>query len=160
MPGSLVCGMACKVEDWRNKMSRDFVGTGYSEPVRYEVHVEDDGKHYRLTQQVRGIATNFKWDAAGPASNALARALLWVTTGVEPTWRMYHLFKSEVVSDWPRKAGECWRISSDEISEWLAGVERDTAATEGAGQTQARHVQSQARALNIKGFADTFKKTG
>jgi len=139
-------------------MSRDFVGTGHSEPVRYDVHVEEDGSQYSFTQRVGGVATNFQWDAAGPGSNDLARALLWMTTGVEPAWRMYRLFKSDVVSAWPRKVGECWRISDDEISQWLAGVERDTAATENAGQTKARLAQTQARELKVKGFADMFRR--
>ncbi len=138
-------------------MSRVFVGTGYGEPARYGVHVEQDGRQYSFTQQVGGAKTNFQWDAAGPLSNDLARALLWVTTGVEPAWRMYRLFKSEVVSTWPRRVGECWRISSDEISQWLSGVERDTARTEDAGQTEARWLQTHARELKVKGFARMFK---
>jgi hypothetical protein len=147
-------------------LSRDFVGTGYGtaqsqhrdgEPIQYGVHVEEAGKRYSLTQQVRGVATNFKWDGAGPGSNDLARALLWVTTGVEPAWQMYHQFKSEVVSAWPRKVGECWRIGGGDISQWLAGVERNTVAAESAGQTQARLAQTEARELKIEGFANTLR---
>jgi uncharacterized protein DUF6166 len=144
----------------RIKMSRVFVGTGYGEPTTYGVHVEQDGKKYSFTQRIAGAKANFQWDAAGPGSNDLARALLWVTTGVEPAWRMYRLFKSEVVSTWPRKVGECWRISSDEISQWLAGVERDTARTEDASQTEARWLQTHARDLKVKGFARMFKRKG
>jgi Family of unknown function (DUF6166) len=139
-------------------MSRDFVGTGYNGPARYDVHIEEDGKQYSFTQQVRGANTDYEWDGAGPGSNDLARALLWVTTGTEPAWQMYSLFKSQVVGAWPRKVGECWRISDVEISRWLARVERDTAATEDAGQTEARLSQTHARELKIKGFADMFKK--
>lgn len=138
-------------------MSRDFVGTGYSEPVRYDVHVEEAGSQYSFTQQVGGVNTNFLWDAAGPGSNDLARALLWVTTGVEPAWQMYRLFKTEVVSAWPRQAGECWRISDDQISQWLAGVERDTAATEKVGQTADRLAQTRARELSVRSFADMLE---
>ena len=139
-------------------MSRDFVGTGYGAPVRYDVHVEEDGSQYSLTQQIRGKATNFQWDAAGPDSNDLARALLWETTGVEPTWQMYRLFTSHIVSAWPKKVGECWRMSDDEISQWLTRVELATAATEDSGQTQARQSQSRARELKVKGFADMLKR--
>ena len=141
-------------------MGRNFVGTGYSAPVRYDVHIEEAGSQRSFTQQVRGVPTDFRWDGAGPGSNDLARALLWVTTGVEPTWSMYHQFKSEVVSTWPRQAGECWRISGDEITRWLAGVEQDTAATEDAGQTQARLSQTHARELKLEGFAALFKRRG
>jgi uncharacterized protein DUF6166 len=119
-------------------MSRYFVGTGYSEPARYDVHVEEDGKQYTFTQQVHGANADFQWDAAGPGSNDLARALLWVTTGVEPDWRLYRLFKTQVVSAWPRKVGQCWRISEDEVSQWLAGVGRGTAATEDSGRAEGR----------------------
>lgn len=139
-------------------MSRDFVGTGYSAPTRYDVHVEENGNQYSLTHQVRGTKAGFEWDGAGPGSNDLARALLWVTTGVEPAWRTYRFFKSEVVSAWPRRVGECWRISDDQISEWLASVERDTAVTETTGQTQARLAQTEDRELRVKGFAAMFKK--
>jgi hypothetical protein len=138
-------------------VGRDFVGTGYSSPVRYEVHVEEGGNKRSFTQHARGAATDFQWDGAGPASNDIARALLWVTTGIEPAWQMYHQFKSEVVSGWPRREGECWRISSDEITQWLAGVERDTAATENPGQTQARLSQTLVRELKLSGFATLFK---
>ena len=139
-------------------MARYFVGTGYSQPTQYSVHVEEGGKQYSMTQQIRGVPTSYQWDGAGPDSNDLARALLWVTTGVEPAWRMYQLFKSEIVSAWPRKQGECWRISDDNISEWLAGVERDTAATEDTGQTKARLEQTRIRESQVKGFAAMFKK--
>src|SRR4051812_47332526 len=139
-------------------MSRDFVGTGYRSPARYDVHVEEDGNQYLFTQRVGGVDTNFQWGAAGPHSNDLARALLWITTGGKPAWRMYRLFKSEVVSAWPRMVGECWRISDEEICQWLAGVERDTAATEDTGQTQSRLSQSHARELKVKGFADMVKR--
>ena len=139
-------------------MSREFVGTGYSAPVRYDVYVEEAGNQRKLTQQVGGAPTNFDWDGAGPGSNDLARALLWVTTGVEPAWQTYRQFKSEVVSTWPRQVGECWRISDAEISRWLAGVERDTAATEEAGQTRARLSQTHARKLKLEGFAAQFKR--
>jgi hypothetical protein len=71
---------------------------------------------------------------------------------------MYRLFTSEVVSAWPRRAGECWRISDNQIAEWLASVERDTAATETSGETQSRRAQTEARELKVKGLAAMFKK--
>jgi hypothetical protein len=107
-------------------MSRDFVGTGYKEPVSYDVHVEHDGKRYSLMYRAGGTLVDFRWDGGGPGTTDLARALLWEVTGVAPEWRIYRLFKNEVVATWPRRVGECWRISDEEIRQWLAGVERDT----------------------------------
>src|SRR5690242_17207589 len=111
-------------------MSREFVGTGYEEPESFAVHVEQGGTRQALTHRMHGDYVDYRWDGGGPGSTDLAQALLWVVTGVEPAWRTYRLFKSEVVATWPRCVGECWRISDEEIREWLAGVEHDTALTE------------------------------
>jgi Family of unknown function (DUF6166) len=137
-------------------MSRDFVGTGYKEPTSYDVHVEHNGQRYSLMHRERGSYVDFQWDSGGPGSTDLARALLWEVTGVEPEWGTYRLFKNEVVAAWPRRLGECWRISEEEIREWLAGVERDTARTESAGQTEARLEQTRRRESRLKGFAQMF----
>lgn len=139
-------------------MSRDFVGTCYKEPAGCDVHVEQDGKRYSLTHMVRGSSEEFRWDGGGPGSTELARALLWEATGVEPEWRIYRLFKNEVVATWPLRAGECWRISDEEIREWLAGVERDTARPESSSQTEARLGQTRDREGRLKGFARMFKQ--
>ena len=134
-------------------MSRDFVGTGHQEPTSYDVHVENDGERYSLMHKVQGAFVDFGWDGGGPGTTDLARALLWEVTGVEPEWRTYRLFKNEVVATWPRRAGECWRISEEEIRQWLAGVERDTALAETAGQTEARLGQARNRELRLDSFA-------
>jgi len=134
-------------------MSKDFVGTGYNEPVSYDVHVEHDGERYSLMHRVQGSYVDFQWDGGGPGSNDLARALLWEGAGTDPEWRTYRLFKNEVVATWPRRAGECWRISEEEIRQWLAGVERDTAQGEDAGQTEARLGQVRARESRLRSFA-------
>ena len=137
-------------------MSKVFVGTGSTEPNGYGVHVEVDGKRYSLTQRVAGDQVEFRWDGGGPQSTDLARSLLWQATGVEPEWRVYRLFKNEVVATWPYHAGECWRISDQEIRAWLAGVERDMAREEDAGQTEARLAQSARRETRLAGFARSF----
>jgi hypothetical protein len=140
-------------------MTRDFVGTGHGQPTKYDVHIEQDGAHNTLTHSVSGSYVNYQWDGGGPHSAELARALLWVTTGLEPEWRTSRLFKSEVVAAWPRVVGECWRISEEEIRQWLAEVEQDTAHTENAGQTEARLGQTRHRQSRLKGFLRTFTKT-
>ena len=139
-------------------MSRDFVGTGYKEPVSYDVHVEHDGKRYSLMYKVGGSFVDFQWGGGGPGTTDLARALLWEVTGVAPEWRIYRLFKNEVVATWPRRVGECWRISEEEIRQWLAGVERDTARIEDPSRTDARLGQMRDRELRLKGFAQTFSR--
>jgi len=63
-----------------------------------------------------------------------------------------------VVAAWPRCVGECWRISDEEIREWLAGVEHDTALTETTAQTQSRQEQTRVRETKLKGFAEMFKQ--
>jgi hypothetical protein len=78
--------------------------------------------------------------------------------GVEPEWRIYRLFKSEVVATWPVCEGECWRISEKDIKHWLAGVERDMALTESASRTEARLGQMHDRELRLKGFARMLGK--
>src|SRR5438477_393007 len=98
-----------------NKISKDYIGTGYEDPVRCDVHTEQDGKRYSFTHSVREPNIEYQWDGGGPGSTDLARALLWEVTGVDPEWRIYRLFKSEVVATWPMRVGECWRISEQEI---------------------------------------------
>ena len=137
----------------RCEMNREFVGTGYIEPVSYDVHVEHDGKRYSLMHRVDGSYTDFYWDGGGPGSTDLARALLWEVTGFEPEWRTYRLFKNEVVANWPLQTGECWRMSEEQIRQWLARVERDTAEMESAAQTEARLGQTQAREMRLNSFA-------
>jgi|1186.fasta_scaffold698607_2 hypothetical protein len=137
-------------------MSRDFVGRGYVEPTRYGVYVEEGGMRSDMTHKVRGSTTDYQWDGGGPESAELARAMLWVVSGVEPEWRVYRLFRTEVVSAWPRRSGECWRISEEQIRQWLAGLERDTAKAESAEQTKARLDQTRGRESRIKGFAAMF----
>ena len=136
-------------------MSKDYIGTGYEGPTSYDVRVEQDGKRLNLTHKVHGADTDFQWDGSGPDSTALARALLRETTGVEPEWRVYRLFKAEVLANWPHHEGECWRISEEEIKVWLAGVERDTARTESADRTEARLEQMRDRESRLRGFART-----
>jgi hypothetical protein len=140
----------------RDKVSREFVGTGSGEHNGYGVHVELDGKRFGLTQRVAGDQVEFQWDGGGPHSTELARSLLWQTTGVEPEWRVYRLFKNEVVATWPYCTGECWRISDQEILAWLAGVERDMAREEDPGQTEARLAQSRHRETRLASFARMF----
>jgi hypothetical protein len=133
-------------------MNRDFVGTGYKEPGSCGVDVEQDGKRNSLTHKVRGYDTNYQWDGGGPGSTDLARALLWEVTGVEPEWRIYRLFKNEIVATWPMQLGECWRISEEEILRWLARVERDTVRTESDSRAEARLEQMRDRELRLKNF--------
>ena len=139
-------------------MSKDYVGTGYDGPVRYDVRVEHDGRHESLRHSVGGSYVDFRWDGGGPASTDLARALLWSVTGVEPEWRIYRLFMSEVVAAWPMRVGECWRISEGEIRQWLAGVERDFALTESASRTEARLEQMRNREQRLKGFSKVLNR--
>ncbi|MDQ6694365.1 MAG: hypothetical protein M3014_08070 [Chloroflexota bacterium] len=138
-------------------MSTYFVGTGVGEPVQCEVTVEQDGQRYSLNNKVRGIASSFQWDGGGPGSSDLARALLWEATGNEPEFRIYRLFKSEVVAAWPLRAGECWRIGQDEIRSWLAGVESDTAVGENAAQTTMRLEQTAERESRLKSYAQRYR---
>ena len=137
-------------------MNRDLVGRGYSEPTRYKVYAEQDGMRSDLTHQVGGSPVDYQWDGAGPNSAELARALLWLVRGVEPDWRLSRLFASEIVSAWPRQAGESWRMSEDEINRWLAQVEQDTAGTESTTQTKARLDEALGRESRLRGFAATF----
>ena len=137
-------------------MSRVFVGTGSGEPAGHSVYVEQNGKRYDLTHRVAGAGANLRWDGGGPHSTDLARSLLWHATGVEPEWRIYRLFKSEVVATWPSRTGECWRISEQEILSWLAGVEQHMAQAESPGQTEARQEQSRRRELRLNRFARMF----
>jgi hypothetical protein len=139
-------------------MSKSYVGTGYEEPGICAVHVEHEGKSYRLTHSVRGSHVNFHWDGGGPGSTDLARALLWDVVGVEPEWKICRLFLTEVVSTWPMGVGECWRISEDEIRRWLAGVERDMARAESASRTEARLEQMRDRESRLRGFARTLTR--
>lgn len=139
-------------------MSKYFVGTGYTKPISYDVHVEHDSKRYSLMHKVGGSYADFQWDGGGPGTTDLARALLWEVTGVAPEWRIYRLFKNEVVATWPRCVGECWRISEEEIRRWLAGVEWDTAQTEEPSRTEARQGQMRGRELRLQGFAKMLKK--
>lgn len=141
-------------------MSRVFVGTGYKEPASYDVHVEQDGERYSLMHKVRGTYVDFQWDGGGPVTTDLARALLWEVTGLEPEWRIYRHFKNEVVAAWPRHVGECWRISEQEIKQWLARVEQDIERTETSSQTKARLEQTLKRESRLKVFANLFGKTG
>jgi hypothetical protein len=140
-------------------MSRDFVGAGHGQPTKYDVHIEQDGGHYSLTHSVSGSYVTYQWDGGGPRSAELARALLWVSTGVEPEWRISRLFKSEVVAAWPRALGECWRISEEEVRQWLAGVERDMVRTEDRDQTESRLSQTHHRQSRLNAFLRTFTKT-
>jgi hypothetical protein len=137
-------------------MSRVFVGRGYSEPTRYKVYTEQDGMRSDMTRQVGGSSVDYQWDGAGPNSAELARALLWLVQGVEPDWRLSRLFASEIISAWPRHAGECWRISEDEINAWLAQVEQDTSRTESTPQTKARLGEALGRESRLRSFAATF----
>jgi Family of unknown function (DUF6166) len=137
-------------------MSRHFIGTRYKDHDVYDVHVEYDGKSYSLTHKLHGLDAGFRWGGGGPASTDLARALLWMTTGTEPEWRMCCLFKNDVVSAWPRQDGECWRISEEEIRQWLAEVEQETARTESAGQTKVRLDQAHGRESRLRRAAATF----
>jgi len=139
-------------------MARDFVGSGYATPTQYRVHVEQDGALSTLTHNVRGSKADYVWDSGGPGSSDLARALLWTATGVDPEWRIYRLFKTEVVSTWPRRSGECWRISEDQIRQWLAGVEADIVQSESPRQTEARLVQERHRESRLRLFGTTFRK--
>jgi hypothetical protein len=143
----------------RGTMTRDFVGTGRGQPTEYDVHIEENGGHYSLTHSVSGSYVTYQWDGSGPHSAELARALLWVTTGVDPEWRTARLFKNEVVAAWPRALGECWRISDEQIRQWLADVERDMARTEDANQTAARLGEIRHRQSRLKGFLQTFTRT-
>jgi hypothetical protein len=139
-------------------MKRDFVGTGYQNPQRFTVHVEQDGIRQSLTHYVHGTYVDYQWDGGGPASTDLAQALLWTVTGVEPEWRTYRLFKNDVIAAWPRGLGECWRVSEDEIRDWLAELERNTAQGENAVQTGRRREQTRARDQRVRSFVDTFAK--
>jgi hypothetical protein len=143
----------------RGTMTRDYIGTGHGQPTKYDVYIEQDGARNSLTHSVLGSYVTYQWDGGGPGSAELARALLWVSTGSEPEWRVARLFKSEVVAAWPRAVGECWRISDEEIQQWLAGVERDTAHSEDAHQTEARLGETRHRQSRLKGFLRTFTKT-
>jgi hypothetical protein len=138
-------------------MNRVFVGTGYREPTSYDVHVEQGSERYSLMHRVRGVYTDFQWDGGGPGTTDLARALLWEVTGVEPEWRIYRLFKNEVVATWPRREGECWRMSEQEVTRWLAGVEQDTTLAENPTQTAARLGQVRKRESRLKSFATMFR---
>ena len=137
-------------------MSKDFVGRGYSEPTQYRVYVEQDGMRSDMTHRVHGSPVDYRWDGGGPHSADLATALLWLARGVEPEWRTSRLFRNEIVSTWPRHAGECWRISEDQILRWLAEVEHDTAQTESTGRTKARLDQVRGRESRLRRFAATL----
>jgi len=120
------------------------------------VYVEEGGMRSDMTHQRNGSAEDYQWDGGGPQSADLARALLWLVSGFEPEWRMYRLFRTEIVSAWPRRVGECWRMSEDQIRQWLVEAERDTARAESAGQTKARLDQTRSRESRIKRFAATL----
>lgn len=139
-------------------MGKVFVGTGYNEPPRYGVQIEEAGGWYSFKHKVDGDFVDFEWDGGGPGTTDLARALLSEVTGMEPEWRTYRLFKTEVVATWPRHVGECWRMSEEEIRQWLAGVEQDEARTETAVQTQARLGQMRDRDERVKGFGRLFRR--
>ncbi len=138
-------------------METYFVGTGVGQPPHLDVSVEQNGERYSLRNKVRGVAGDFVWDGGGPGSSDLARALLWEATGSDPEFRIYRLFKSEVVAAWPRQEGECWRISQSEIRAWLAGVESDTVLGENAGQTKTRLDQTEVREARLKSYSDRYR---
>ena len=139
-------------------MSKDYVGTGYDDPVRYDVHVEQDGLRRSFTHSAGRPNVEYQWDGGGPGSTELARALLWEVAGVAPEWSVYRLFKNEVVASWPVRRGECWRISDDSIKQWLAGVEHDIELTESASRTEARLEQMHDREMRLKGFSRMLGK--
>jgi hypothetical protein len=97
-----------------------------------------------------GSSAGFSWDGSGSASTDLARALLWEATGVEPDWRIYRLFKNQVVATWTIHVGECWRISDDQIRHWLATTQRDLVRADGANRTEARLELMQERERRLK----------
>jgi len=131
-------------------MSRSFVGIGNDDPGGCEVYIEQGANLDSLRHLVSGSKAGFRWDGSGPASTDLARALLWEVTGVEPEWRIYRLFKNEVVATWPMCMGECWRISDDQIRLWLATAERNLAVAEDASRTEARLELMQERERRLK----------
>ena len=139
-------------------MSRSFVGIGTDEPGGCEVYIEQGATRGRLRHSVSGSNAGFRWDGSGSGSTDLARALLWEATGVEPEWRIYRLFKNEVVATWPMRVGECWRISDDQIRQWLATAERDLAVEENASRTEARLDLMQNRERRLKNLNGTFGK--
>mgnify|MGYP000200345932 CR=1 FL=1 len=141
-------------------MSRYFVGSDYANPARSDVQIQVDGERYSFKHRVGGSYVDFQWDGGGPGSTDLARALLTEVTGAEPEWRIYRLFKNEVVATWPHHEGECWRLSEDEVRQWLAEVETDTVRTENAGQTEARLAQTVAREGRLKFFSPERGQSG
>jgi hypothetical protein len=108
-------------------MTRAFVGVGHDRhggPGGSDVYVVQNGERQRLTRRVRRLEEGYSWDQAGPRSTELARAMLWLISGVDPPWALYRGFTSDVVAHFPVPVceGECWRLSEAEILEWLRDV--------------------------------------
>jgi hypothetical protein len=126
-------------------MSSVFIGVGRAGGSG-DVYVEKDGQRHRLTRRVNRVYEGYSWDQAGPRSAELARAILWLVTGVEPPWALYRGFTSDVVAHLPVPIveGEYWRLSVAEVRAWLHDVGWTGAETPREQVARAR-VSQQAR---------------
>lgn len=91
----------CQIEVWERQTSDDlrFVGM--------------------LTHIAIHSPTGFEWGYSGSGPTDLARSLLWDLLGHEPSTEITFAFKRDFVEGWPMHAGECWRITTHELSHWL-----------------------------------------
>lgn len=138
-------------------MSRVFIGVRNGRSGQCEVHVEQDGKRYRLTHRVRGARVDFCWDQAGPRSRELAKALLWNATGIRPRWGIYSQFAGQVVAKFALCDGECWRLSDEEIKGWLAHLDESLSRSETPEQTGRRRKMMRRWANRVRRFAEHFE---
>jgi hypothetical protein len=151
-------------------MSRVFIGVGHGGQGGSDVYVEQNGKRQRLTRRVKRVHEGYSWDQMGPRSTELARAILWVVTGMDPPWALYRGFTSDVVAHLPVPIceGECWRLSEAEVEAWLHNVGWTTTGTQGEHTAQVKVSQRARRtwedragsAANLFGSRSVFRLIG
>ncbi len=140
-------------------MSLVFIGIRQSAQDSCNVYMERDGKRYQLTRSAGGGRRGLCWDQAGPSSAELAQVLLWKVTGLKPKWSIYQIFKSEVVATFPLcDSGECWRLSEEEIRDWLARLEDSLVRAESPEQTESRHKTLQHWNRRVRRLASYFRR--
>lgn len=128
-------------------MNRVFIGVRQDSQMgqvgrECDVYLEQNGIRHRLTRSVKGVQEGYRWDGTGPQSTELARAILWVASGVEPPWSLYKGFTTDVIATLPSphlssSGGECWRLSEEDVRAWLGDVRWPPASSTNVHDTAA-----------------------
>ncbi len=115
-------------------MGKVYVGYGYQYrrypvPGYVDVYEEDVSGSLtyvgRLIDRIRHTPGEFDWGNTGSRRADLAQSLLWSVLDREPEPRLYQQFEQEQVAKWAMQPGECWRVTEQEIRDWLSAKEGD-----------------------------------